>query len=202
MPLQVRKIHTYSEELFVEGGRHADQPLRRVAAAAVCVNPCAGRYVDDLSLLVAGAMEIGNTIAPLAVALMAPYPIQSYGKGALVGFAGEAEHAEAVLTTEFGDTMRRAAGGGKAWICHMAKRAVPGEAIDIPLAHKDAHGPFALRYDEHHGSRRADAGRARDHLLLREQGASQSPHRRAQPRQGNRRGRSAVMRRQLVEEQT
>jgi hypothetical protein len=138
MPLQVRKILTYTEELFVEGGRQADQPLRRVAAAAVCVNPCAGRYVDDLSVLIAGGTEIGNTIAPLAVALLAPYPIQSYGKGALVGFAGEAEHAEAVLTTEFGDTMRRAAGGGKAWICHMAKRAVSGETIDIPLAHKDA----------------------------------------------------------------
>lgn len=138
MPLQIRKILTYTEELFVEARKHSDPPLRRAAAAAVCVNPCAGRYVDDLAVLMAGSAEIGNRIAPMAAALLSPYPIQSYGKGALVGSAGEAEHAEAVLTTEFGDTMRRAAGGGKAWICHMAKRAVPGEAIDIPLAHKDA----------------------------------------------------------------
>lgn len=138
MPLQIRKILTYTEEVFVEGGRPADRPLRRAAAAAICANPYSGKYVDDLSMLVAGSAEIGSTIAPMAVALLAPYPIESYGKGALVGIAGEAEHAEAMLTTEFGATMRRAAGGGKAWICHMAKRAVPGEAIDIPLAHKDA----------------------------------------------------------------
>jgi hypothetical protein len=136
--LEIRKILTYTEELFVEGARRADSPLRRAAAVAVCINPCAGRYVDDLSILIDGSAEVGRRIAPMAAALMAPYPIQSYGKGALVGTAGEAEHAEAALTTVFGDTMREAAGGGKAWICHIAKRALPGATIDIPLAHKDA----------------------------------------------------------------
>ena len=138
MTLEIRKILTYTEELFVEGGKRADAPLRRAAAAAVCINPCAGRYVDDLSVLIDGSAEVGRRIAAMAAALMPPYPIQSYGKGALVGVAGEAEHAEAVLTTVFGDTMRDAAGGGKAWICHMAKRALPGATLDVPLAHKDA----------------------------------------------------------------
>src|SRR5262249_24639401 len=59
-------------------------------------------------------------------------------KGAVVGLEGELEHAEAVLITPYGDTMREAVSGGKAWICHMAKRAGPGAVIDIPLAHKDA----------------------------------------------------------------
>ena len=136
--MQIRKILTFTEELLTEAGRPADPPLRRVAAAAVCTNPCAGRYVEDLSALIEGSALIGRRIAPLAASLLAPYPIQSYGKGALVGLAGEAEHAEAVLTTVFGDTMREAAGGGKAWICHMAKRARAGDPIDVPLAHKDA----------------------------------------------------------------
>jgi hypothetical protein len=43
-----------------------------------------------------------------------------------------------MLTTVFGNVMREAAGGGKAWISSMTKRAGPGAAIDIPLAHKDA----------------------------------------------------------------
>ena len=34
--------------------------------------------------------------------------------------------------------MRDAAGGGKAWISSLTKRAAPGSTIDIPLAHKDA----------------------------------------------------------------
>lgn len=138
MALEIRKILTYTEELFIEGGKRAASPLRRTAAVAVCANPCAGRYHDDLSVLIEGSAEVGHRIAPMAAALMAPYPIQGYGKAALVGTDGEAEHAEAVLTTVFGDTMRDAAGGGKAWICHMAKRAFPGATLDIPLAHKDA----------------------------------------------------------------
>ena len=43
-----------------------------------------------------------------------------------------------MLTTVFGNAMREAAGGGKAWISSMTKRAAPGATIDIPLAHKDA----------------------------------------------------------------
>jgi Amino acid synthesis len=52
--------------------------------------------------------------------------------------AGEQEHAVAMLTTVFGNVMREAAGGRKAWISSMTKRVAPGATIDIPLAHKDA----------------------------------------------------------------
>ena len=51
---------------------------------------------------------------------------------------GEQEHGNAMLTTVFGNVMREAIGGGKAWISSMTKRAAPGASIDIPLAHKDA----------------------------------------------------------------
>jgi hypothetical protein len=136
--MEIRKIVTASEELFSEAGRAADTPLRRVAVTAVCANPCAGRYVEDLAVLIEGSGVVGRRIAAIAAEMMKPYPIQSYGKAALVGIEGEVEHAEAVLTTLFGDTMRDAAGGGRAWICHMAKRALPGVPVDIPLAHKDA----------------------------------------------------------------
>ena len=51
---------------------------------------------------------------------------------------GEQEHGVAMLTTVFGNVMRDAAGGGKAWISSLTKRAAPGATIDIPLAHKDA----------------------------------------------------------------
>lgn len=136
--MEIRKIVTTTEESYREADRETDLPLRKVAVAAVCTNPCAGRYVEDLAVLIEGSALVGRRIAGMAAELMKPYRIESYGKGALVGIHGELEHAEAVLTTVFGDTMRDAAGGGKAWICHMAKRGLPGAAIDIPLAHKDA----------------------------------------------------------------
>ena len=74
----------------------------------------------------------------MAIALFAPHKPQSYGKGAVIGINGEQEHGVAMLTTVFGNVMREAAGGGKAWISSLTKRAAPGATIDIPLAHKDA----------------------------------------------------------------
>ena len=70
--------------------------------------------------------------------LLAPDQAVSYGKAAIVGTNGEQEHGNAMLTTVFGNVMREAAGGGKAWISSMTKRGAPGAMIDIPLAHKDA----------------------------------------------------------------
>ena len=81
---------------------------------------------------------VGREITAIAIELLRPYAAESYGKGAIVGLSGEQEHGVAMLTTVFGNVMREAAGGGKAWISSMTKRAGPGAAIDIPLAHKDA----------------------------------------------------------------
>jgi hypothetical protein len=136
--VKIRKIVTVIEDIHGDEGRAAEKPLRKVAVTAICDNPCAGRYDDDLSILIDGSGEVGTRIGALAAEHMRTHGIQSYGKGAVVGINGALEHAEAVLTTIFGDTMRIAAGGGKAWICHMAKRGAPNATIDIPLAHKDA----------------------------------------------------------------
>ena len=136
--MKIRKIATVIEDIFADEGREVAKPLRKVAVTAFCENPCAGKYVDDLSVLINGSEVIGTKICTIAAEHMRPYSIESYGKGAVVGLNGALEHAEAVLTTIFGDTMRVAADGGKAWICHMAKRGAPNTVIDIPLAHKDA----------------------------------------------------------------
>jgi hypothetical protein len=136
--VDIRKIITAIEDILGDEGKTTNAPVRKVAVTAVCINPCAGRYVEDLSVLIDGSAKIGNHIAPIATEHLKDLGIQSYGKAAVVGLNGAIEHAEAVLTTTFGDAMRAAAGGGKAWICHMAKRGGPGTVIDIPLAHKDA----------------------------------------------------------------
>jgi len=136
--MKIRKIITVVEDILSEEGRDAPKPLRKIAVTAVCENPCAGRYVEDLTVLIDGSVPIGTRIGAIAADHMRGHNIESYGTAAIVGLNGEPEHAEAALTTPFGDTMRTAAGGGKAWICHMAKRGGLGTVIDIPLAHKDA----------------------------------------------------------------
>ena len=137
--MEIRRLYTSVEETFSEMGQSRDEPLRKVAVVAVVKNPHAGRgYVEDLSDLTEASTAIGEKIAATAAAQMEPYTVDSYGKAALIGTDGEQEHGVAMLTTVYGNAMREAVGGGKAWISSFTKRAAPGETIDIPLAHKDA----------------------------------------------------------------
>jgi hypothetical protein len=136
--MQIRRIATFFDEVRSEAGRPAGRPLRKAAVAAIVENPFAGRYAEDLGALVAASEGIGREICAIAVGMLAPLRPESYGKAAIIGLAGEQEHGVAMLTTVFGNVMRDAAGGGKAWISSFTKRAAPGATLDIPLAHKDA----------------------------------------------------------------
>jgi hypothetical protein len=136
--MQIRRTLTFIDETAEEAGQRTDPPLRKIAVVAILQNPFAGRFERDLSTLTDASAEIGRHICGLAVSLLAPYKPESYGKAAVIGMNGEQEHGVAMLTTVFGNVMREAAGGGRAWISSLTKRAAPGATIDIPLAHKDA----------------------------------------------------------------
>lgn len=138
MKLTVRRTYTIVDTLLEESGRAGDPPLRRVAAIAIVANPHAGGYVEDLKPMIDASVALGRQLAEAAVAALAPYTAQSYGKAGIVGLAGEQEHANALLTTAFAEPLRQALGGGKAWISSCTKRAAPGTTIDVPLASKDA----------------------------------------------------------------
>ena len=64
--MKIRKITTVVEDTLIEAGREAREPLRKVAVTAICGNPCAGRYVEDLSKLIEGSVAIGRRISELA----------------------------------------------------------------------------------------------------------------------------------------
>jgi hypothetical protein len=136
--MPIKRVLTFLDEIKSADGRDVAPPLRKAAAVAIIDNPFAGRFVEDLSPLTRASEAIGRQICAIAVRLLAPDQAVSYGKAAVVGINGEQEHGNAMLTTVFGNVMREAAGGGKAWISSMTKRGAPGAAIDIPLAHKDA----------------------------------------------------------------
>ena len=136
--MQIKRTLTFLDETVSEAGQRVDPPLRKVAVVAIIDNPFAGRFERDLSALTKASEEIGRTICRLAVSMLAPHKPESYGKAAIIGINGEQEHGVSLLTTVFGNVMRDAAGGGKAWISSLTKRAAPGSSIDIPLAHKDA----------------------------------------------------------------
>jgi hypothetical protein len=136
--MRIRKIVTLIDEARHEAGFPGEPPLRKVAAAAVISNPFAGKYRQDLSSLVEASAALGSELSGIALQAMGGCPVQSYGKAAIIGVSGEQEHGVALLTTVFGNAVRATAGGGKAWISSITKRAAAGATIDIPLAHKDA----------------------------------------------------------------
>lgn len=137
--MEIRRLYTVVEETLHDMGQVRDEPLRKVAVVAVVKNPHAGKgYVEDLSDLTDASEALGAKIAAMGVEQMKPYTVDSYGKAALVGTAGEQEHGVACLTTVYGNVLRDAVGGGKAWVSSVTKRCGPGTLLDIPLAHKDA----------------------------------------------------------------
>jgi len=137
MNIKIRRSFVIVEERKEEAGRIATQPLRRVAAVAVVENPYAGRYADDLKPMIDASVPLGEEVARIALAAFGQREVQSYGKGGIVGLAGEQEHANALLTTVFANPIRDAIGGGEAWISSFTKMGGPGTPIDIPMNHKD-----------------------------------------------------------------
>lgn len=136
----IRKLLVTVEDTLLEMGRPVTPSIRRAVAMAVIENPFAGRYFDDLSELVETGEKLGALLAERAIAVLGvPGPeLHSFGKAAIVGEAGELEHAAAILHPKFGAPVRAALGKGPALIPSAKKRGGPGSTIDIPLGHKDA----------------------------------------------------------------
>ena len=140
MPAKIRKLIVQVDETLVEMDHAVTPPVRKALAMAVIDNPCAGRYVEQLDELVAIGEEMGALLGDKCVQALGIEPGQahSYGKAAIVGEAGELEHAAAILHPKLGAPLRRAVEKGAALVPSSKKRGGMGCAIDVPLGHKDA----------------------------------------------------------------
>lgn len=135
--MKIRKLVTFVEETLTEMDRDIAPPIRRAVACAVLKNPLAGHYNPDVSVLIEAGEALGGLLVERALAALG-MPAQGYGKAAIVGEAGEMEHAAALLHPKMGAPVRAALGGGAALIPSAKKRAGMGAVIDVPLGHKDA----------------------------------------------------------------
>ncbi len=140
MSARIRKLIVQVDETRIEMGRAIEPPTRRAVAIAVIENPYAGRYVEQLDELMAIGEELGGLLGTRCVQALGiePGQAQSYGKAAIVGEAGEIEHAAAVLHPKLGAPLRAAVEKGAALVPSAKKRGGAGTAIDVPLGHKDA----------------------------------------------------------------
>ncbi|WP_420223519.1 amino acid synthesis family protein [Pigmentiphaga litoralis] len=139
----IRKIVTYTEDTFIEGGKEAATPLRLFAVAAVLQNPWAGQgFVEDLKPQIhAVAPVLGEQITNTLLGLTGGGDaIEAYGKAAVVGSHGEIEHASALIhTLRFGNFYRKAV-GAKSYLSFTNVRGGPNCAISIPMMHKHDEG--------------------------------------------------------------
>ena len=160
MNASIRKIVVQVDEVRIEMGQPIDPPTRRALAMAVIANPYAGRYSENLDELVAIGEELGALLGRKCVEALGidPGAAQSYGKAAIVGEAGELEHAAAILHPKLGAPLRHAVEKGAALVPSAKKQGGLGTAVDVPLGHKDA--AFVRSHFDAMEARVADAPRA------------------------------------------
>ena len=140
MNANIRKIVVLVDETRIEMGKAIQPPTRRAVAMAVIENPFAGRYQEDLADLMTMGEELGGLLGDKCVQALGITPDQaeSYGKAAIVGEAGELEHAAAILHPKLGAPLRKAVEKGAALVPSSKKMGTVGSAIDVPLGHKEA----------------------------------------------------------------
>ena len=158
--IDIRRVFTQVEHIHHEFGPRAATPLVRGAIAAVLTNPFAGRYEPDILPMMKLLDPVGVDMAHrLRAAMDVPVEqIATYGKGAIVGAAGELEHG-ALWHVPGGYAMRELLGWkgdrdayrqGKAEeksgqpgnalsiVPSTKKVGPPGAALDVPLTNINA----------------------------------------------------------------
>jgi hypothetical protein len=158
--IELRRILTQVEDIHHEFGPPPPAPPRRGAIAAVLTNPFAGRYEPEILPMMEALNPVGLELARRLLAAMGvpAERIESYGKGSIVGAAGELEHG-ALWHVPGGYAMRELLGwkgdrqayargqatGSKgqpgnalATVPSTKKVGAPGATLDVPLTHVNA----------------------------------------------------------------
>jgi hypothetical protein len=133
---EIRKIVSVVEEILHEFGPPPAVPQRRAAVIAVIANPFAGRYEPQIAGFMEDLKPLGLDMARQLVGLLGDDPavVEGYGKGAIVGAAGELEHG-ALWHAPGGYAMREVLGGAAAIVPSAKKVGGLGARLDVPVTH-------------------------------------------------------------------
>jgi Amino acid synthesis len=137
--VEIRKKLMVVEEIFHENGPAPEKPLRRAAALVVIHNPFAGRYVEEIAGFMDDLKPLGLDMAQSLISALGQNPkiVEGFGKGAIVGPAGELEHG-ALWHVPGGYAMRELLGNAKAIVSSSKKIGGPGARLDVPITHINA----------------------------------------------------------------
>ena len=136
---ELRKIVTFDEDIYSEGGKEADPILRIIGVAAVLSSPWKGqRFVEDLQPEIKRiAPVMGKALTDRLISMVGSgEKIEAYGKAALAGTSCEIEHASAIIhTLQFGNFYREAV-RAKSYLGFTNIRGPANTQIQIPLMDK------------------------------------------------------------------
>ena len=136
---EMRKIVTFDEDIYSEGGKEANPILRIIGVAAVLSNPWKGQgFVEDLQPEIKRiAPVMGKALTERLISMVGSgEKIEAYGKAALAGTSCEIEHASAIIhTLQFGNFYREAV-GAKSYLGFTNTRGPANTQIQIPLMDK------------------------------------------------------------------
>ncbi len=134
----LRKTAFSVEEIYHEGGPMPANPLRRAAALAVIENPFAGRYEPEIQWFMEDLKPLGLRMATRLVEMLGGADqIEGYGKGAMIGEAGELEHG-ALWHAPGGYAMRELLNDSNAIVPSTKKVTGVGGRLDVPITHINA----------------------------------------------------------------
>ena len=134
----IRKLIS-TETIFHDGGK-AKEPLLKGSVCGLLENPYAGGYLEEITPFMEDVLPaLGQELArDLLGALGVDVSrIEGFGKGAIVGSAGELEHA-ALWHAPGGYAMREFLGDAKAIVPSTKKVGAPGARLDVPISHINA----------------------------------------------------------------
>lgn len=134
----LRKLVTSVEETYHEGGPISDVPVKRASILAIIENPFAGRFEEDIQGFMDDLKPLGLDMSKKLVELLGGADqIQGYGKGAIIGEAGELEHG-ALWHAPGGYAMRDQLANSNAIVPSTKKVAGVGARLDVPITHVNA----------------------------------------------------------------
>jgi hypothetical protein len=134
--VKLRKYVSILEETHHDGGPALAQPVLKAVVGGVIANPYAGGYVEDIKPMMKALEPLAVDLTERVMKLLDAKgsELEAYGKSAIVGLAGELEHA-ALWHQPSGFGIRHAMGGAKSIVPSTVKVAPAGARIDIPLHH-------------------------------------------------------------------
>ena len=137
--VELRKQIISVEETWHEGGPVATVPNRRASGMIIIKNPFAGRYVEDIQPFIEDLKPFGLALSTAVLAALGcdASDIEGYGKGAIIGEAGELEHG-ALWHPAGGYAMRALLNGTKAIVPSTKKVGGVGARLDVPITHANA----------------------------------------------------------------